>query len=689
MVSLAFLWQLWYNFPRGENVRKLKLFLMVFLLGLTSLFLFRPQVTATTNYQEKIFEFRGAWVATVSNIDMPRQTSSQAIDIKAYQDEFIRILDVFEAYKLNVVIFQVRPTNDAFYSSTINPWSRFLINVEGRYPGWDPMAWMIEKCHERNMEFHAWLNPYRASLGVLPDTGDYQTELNSYLQTLDPINFARRHPDLLVRGIHTAGDARVLLNPAEPLVREHIYDTIEEIVRKYDVDAIHFDDYFYNGVADAEDNDNYQTYLLSNPYLSKGDWRREQVNILIEGIHDLLVSLNASLNKQVQFGISPAGVWAPADNMGCGAYGQPGGMTDIACYSYSSYVDLFADTKKWVNEEWIDYIVPQNYGNLNGNHPAITRWWANEVSKGDVKLYIGLAPYQYTSTNQGWEIPEMDNQMMLANSYPTVDGFVFFSIKELRYPANVNMTEAYKILKSRWTHRALPPIIFTQKLTSYPSPTLSTWRNTNHINLYFDANPSAYGYVIYRLPHQEVFDPQTSLIYDVVLNQKEAFFVRHEADNLVDYTYYVQTVYVDGIMGTYFKPISTGIYDTNEAPILNNIQIEADSLVFNYRDWIKVSGEVSDINDDDLRVTLDFTIPNYSITYEAEIIDGKFSVLVFIPPYSVNRGRFVITAFDGIESDVIKTRAFYSPSSKYTDTIIHFINMELLLSDISERIYGD
>ncbi len=671
-------------------MRIIKYTLMVFLLGLITITLGSPQVTATTDYQEKVFEFRGAWVATVSNIDISRQTSSQPIDIKAYQNEFLRILDVFEAYNLNAVVFQVRPINDAFYSSTINPWSRFLINVEGRYPGWDPMEWMIEQCHLRNMEFHAWLNPYRASLGVLPDTGDYQTQLSNYLSTLDPINFARKHPDLLVRGIHAPGDARILLNPAEPLVREHIYDTIEEIVRKYDVDAIHFDDYFYNGVAHAEDDDNYQAYVATNnPYLTKGDWRREQVNILIKGIHDLLEDLNLQLQKNVTFGVSPAGVWAPADNMGCGAYGQPGGMTDIACYSYSSYVDLFADTKKWVNEEWIDYIVPQNYGNLTGNHMGITRWWANEVAKGDVKLYVGLAPYQYRASNQGWDVPEMDNQMLYGYSFPSVEGYVFFSLNELQYPSNQNSILAMAKLKERWSHRALVPFVGKAPLSSYPSPTLTTWRNTNHINLYFDANPTAYGYVIYRTTTNDAFDANVTPIYDVVQNPKNEFFVRHEANNATNYTYYVQTVYDDGVMGTYFKPITTGIYDTNEAPQLSNVKIENDSLVFDYRAWIMVSGEVSDVNQDDVSVTVDFTIPNYSMQYQAEIINGKWNVLVFIPPYSVNKGQFVVTAFDGLESHVVKTRPFYSQSTRFTDVVIHFINMEIILSDTIDRLYGD
>jgi hypothetical protein len=119
------------------------------------------------------------------------------------------------------------------------------------------------------------------------------------------------------------------------------------------------------------------------------------------------------------------------------------------------------------------------------------------------------------------------------------------------------------------------------------------------------------------------------------------------------------------------------------------VKIENDSLVFDYRDWITVSGEVSDVNQDDVSVTLDFTIPNYSMQYQAEIINGKFSVLVFIPPYSINKGQFVITAFDGLESHVVKTRPFYSPSTRFTDVVIHFINMEIILSDTIDRLYGD
>lgn len=144
-------------------------------------------------------------------------------------------------------------------------------------------------------------------------------------------------------------------------------------------------------------------------------------------------------------------------------------------------------------------------------------------------------------------------------------------------------------------------------------------------------------------------------------------------------------------MSTDYQVLSTGIYDNNAAPVLNKVRIEADSLVFAYRDWIKITGEVSDINNDEVTLTiaLDVSLPNYSLVFKTEIVDGKFSFLVFIPPQTINRGRFVITASDGLDSTVVQTIPFYSPASKYTDLMISFMNMELMLSDFSERIYGD
>ena len=662
--------------------------MVMILLGMFGMLFSESQATAVTVYQEKIFEFRGAWVATVSNIDISRQTAATPEAIKAYQEEFLDTLDVFEEYNMNTVIFQVRPLNDAFYQSAINPWSRFLIGLEGRNPGWDPMAWMIEECHKRNMEFHAWLNPYRASLGVLPDTGDYSVALNEYLETLAPNNFAKLHPNLLVRGMFDDNDSRILLNPCEPQVRQHIYDTIEEIVRNYDVDAIHFDDYFYNGVAAVEDDADYQAYISGGgSYLTKGDWRREQVNILIKGIHDLLTDLNVELSGDVEFGVSPAGVWAPADNMGCGAYGQPGGMTDIACLSYSSYVDLFADTKKWVNEEWLDYILPQNYGSLTGNHPGITSWWANEVSKGNVKLYIGLAPYQYI--NSGWAIPEMDNQMLFGYDYPTVSGFCFFSIKTMQNVSNSNLLAALNILKTRWSRNALNFFENEAPLPNHPAPVVTAFRNANHVNLSFEASEAAYGYVFYRTVTGETFNSLTEPVFDTVLSSDIAFIFRSEADNLTDYTYYVRTVYDDGTWSPNFQSVTTGIYDYNEAPDLSNLKIQSDFLVFPSQSWVTVTGDVVDANGDELMLTLDFNIGTYySRQYTAEVVDGTFSVSVYIPPYTVNGGHFVITASDGMENTVKNSNTFYTPASKYTDLLIYIITMDILTNDSVDGIYG-
>ena len=152
------------------------------------------------------------------------------------------------------------------------------------------MAWMIEETHKRNMEFHAWMNPYRASLEAVPIHGDYEAQKLAYLATLDDKNFAKQNPDMLVRGVHdsSTGMARLLLNPARPEVRQHILNTISEVIHKYDVDAIHFDDYFYNGVDASEDMADYNQYKQAGGKLTHRDWRCEQVNILIEGIHDLI-----------------------------------------------------------------------------------------------------------------------------------------------------------------------------------------------------------------------------------------------------------------------------------------------------------------------------------------------------------------------------------------------------------------
>jgi len=676
---------------RGENMKILRKILMFIIMLSLSLFVLpKTSIHAIDNNQEDMFEFRGAWVATVSNIDIGKQSGTTEAAINSYKNEFLNLLKVFEEYNMNSIIFQIRPINDAFYKSEINPWSRYLIGTEGKDPGWDPMEWMIEESHKRNMEFHAWLNPYRASVAALPVEGDYSNELASYLNTLDDKNFAKNNPDLLIRGVHDKNnnDARILLNPAKEEVRQHIYDTIEEIVRNYKVDAIHFDDYFYNGVANTEDAADYTSYTSTGGSLTKGDWRREQVNILIEGLSGLLDNLNNELDKDVELGISPAGVWAPADNMGCGAYGQPGGMTGISCYSYSSYVDLYADTRKWVQEEWIDYILPQNYGAMGANHEGITSWWANEVKDVDVKLYMGLAPYQYNDFNSAWDTPEMENQMVYGDSFETLDGYAMYNISNIRYASNANMSEALDVLKQRWGSPVFNPIKSPEVVNEYLLPQVSSSRNSNNITLTFDQLETVYGYVLYRTIAGENFDVNTAEIFDIVYNRDESFTVKNTADNLTNYTYYIQPVYKNGHFSTNYKELTTGIYDYNSAPVLKNLKIDTDLLVFDNKRFVTITGEATDANNDDLTVSIQLISPTY--TRPAEdflVINGEFTGNVYLPPVTINRGHYVVTVSDGTDSSTSRTYSFYTPPYMYTDLMQYIMTIEIITNDTVNNIF--
>ncbi|MCK9536568.1 MAG: family 10 glycosylhydrolase [Bacilli bacterium] len=641
-----------------------------------------------TKSKKRMFEFRGAWVATVSNIDIGKQYGSTESAIEIYKQQFLNLLNVFEEYNLNVVIFQVRPLNDAFYKSSINPWSRFLIGTEGVDPGWDPMEWMIEEVHKRNMEFHAWMNPYRTSLDVVPKTGDYENEKIAYLSTLDDKNFAKQNPNLLVRGVHdkNLSTARLLLNPAREEVRQHIYNTISEVVRNYDVDAVHFDDYFYNGVDHSEDAIDYNSYKQSGGTFSKNDWRREQVNILIKGIHNLMKKLNTNLGKNVEFGISPAGVWAPSTE--CPApYGQPGGMAGIVCYSYSSYVDLFADTRKWVNEEWIDYILPQNYGSFyRPNHKAITSWWANEVKDKNVKLYIGLAPYQYNSFNDGWDIPDMSDQLDYGYSFDTVSGFAMYNISNLKTATNNNMRTALDNLKARWIEPVFLPIKTLKTINDYSEPNVTVSRSNFYIALNFAPHQTAYAYAIYRIEKGQPFNPDSEKMFDIIYNQNKTFQIDYPANREKAYQFYIKTLYGDGKFGDEFLTLSVDSYDSNSRPEIKNLNLNTSLLVIEEKTMLNISGELYDADGDLLTVTI--RISNRVLNDIILVgVEKQFSRDIYIPDFSFNRAYFIVTVSDGIDSISANTRPFYVPARHYTKLMQHIMTIEIITNDTVEKIY--
>jgi uncharacterized lipoprotein YddW (UPF0748 family) len=352
---------------------------------------------------QKITEFRAVWVATINNIDWPSKPNLPAEEQKR---EFLKLLDSFQKFNLNVVILQVRAASDAFYKSKTEPWSIFLSGKQGRppFPYYDPLAWAIEMCHQRGMELHAWFNPFRVR-----NAGMYQ---------LDPNSFAARHPQYV-----REYDKKFFLDPGYPEVRSHLLAVISEVAHNYDVDAIILDDYFYPyPIAGKRFGDEKSFAKFGREYYPKRlkDWRRENINIFISSLHDSL----QNINPRIKFGISPFGIWR---NKSSDPQGSPGFR------GTSSYDDLYADVLKWLKNSWIDYVIPQLYweeGNHFGDFTSMVKWWS-ENSFGK-PLYIGQALYKSTAIKNGWLQPdELNNQINFLRTNQKVRGFAFYSASNL------------------------------------------------------------------------------------------------------------------------------------------------------------------------------------------------------------------------------------------------------------------
>ena len=299
-------------------------------------------------------EFRGAWIQCVNGQFQGKGTVGM-------QQELIRQLDELQKDGVNAIIFQVRPECDALYKSDLEPWSRFLTGVQGQAPSpfWDPLEWMVKQCHQRGMEIHAWLNPYRAS------TKGTTVFANSHIVVT--------HPERVF-----TYDGLRILNPGIDANRDYICKVVEDIVRRYDVDGIHIDDYFYPyPVAGLQIPDDKEFAARSNGFKNKGDWRRDNVNMFIKQMGESI----KKVNPWVKFGVSPFGIYRNKKNAP-----EVGSDTN----GTQNYDDLYADVLMWVNNGWIDYCVPQIYweiGNKAADYQTLINWWDKHAGKRH--LYIG------------------------------------------------------------------------------------------------------------------------------------------------------------------------------------------------------------------------------------------------------------------------------------------------------------
>jgi len=451
---------------------------------------------------------RAAWISTAWNLDWPQTKDNWT----AQKTEFITLLDNLKAMGMNAVIVQVRPMGDALYPTSYAPWSQFLTGTQGKDPGYDPLQFMVEEAHKRNLEFHAWFNPFRISQSSTDVT-----------KLADP-NPVKEHPEWKVD--YNGG---MYYNPGIPEVRTLIKNTILEVVRKYDIDAVHLDDYFYPDIkneADFHDEGTFAKYGKS--FTNIGDWRRNNINVFMKDLSD---SIKAT-KSYVKFGVSPNGVWKNIP------YGDGKFTTGM-----ESYYRVYADSRKWVKENTVDYITPQVYWKIGykaAPYEVMLQWWKNQVEGTNVQLYMGQADYKL-GTNTGAEdwtnaSDEIPNQIEL-NRSNGINGSMHFRAKVLQD----NVLGIQNRLKNGvYQYPALIPAMPHKDNKSPAKPSVSLERKGEGVLLSWNKVSSASYYAIYRFKKDETQDIEdvTKLLGTVHKSQGTSY-LDAMANNNEQYVYVV------------------------------------------------------------------------------------------------------------------------------------------------------
>jgi uncharacterized lipoprotein YddW (UPF0748 family) len=422
----------------------------------------KTEVSSSTPHTER--EFRAAWVATVANINWP---SKPGLSSKEQQDEAIALLDFLQKNNFNAVILQVRPQCDALYKSDLEPWSYYLTGQQGKAPDpyYDPLEFWVEEAHNRGLELHVWLNPYRAHHKDGKEISDQSV--------------VKKHPELVVY----LKEGYWWLDPAQKATQDLTNSVVMDLVKRYDIDGVHFDDYFYpypsyNNNIDFPDSVSWTAYQKSGGKLSRGDWRREAVNTLIERLYK-----NIKAEKPwVKFGLSPFGIWRP---------GYPESIS-----GFDQYDQLYADAKLWLNKGWVDYFTPQLYWPINRisqSFPVLLGWWSGE-NKKHRHLWPGISIGRDTSIRN---INEVDGQIMITRGMlPESSGIVHWSISSLT--RNPVLTDA--IVKGPYAKQALVPTSSWLDKTAPAAPEVTTTQNldTLVVNWTHPDEKDVFHWIIYR-----------------------------------------------------------------------------------------------------------------------------------------------------------------------------------------------
>lgn len=348
-------------------------------------------------------EFRGVWVATVGNRDWP---SRPGLPVDQQQAELIRILDEARRMRLNAIVLQVRPSADAFYESTLEPWSEYLTGAMGTAPEprYDPLAFAVEAAHQRGLELHAWFNPYRA-------------RYSSVRTPASATHISNQRPDLVMKY-----GPFVWMDPGADEVRQYSLSVIADVVKRYDIDGVHIDDYFYpyqertpdGKLIPFPDDASFARYRAGGGALERDDWRRRNIDLFVEELYRRIKEIKPT----VKVGISPFGIWRP---------GHPKSV-----WGMDAYTEIYADARKWLREGWVDYFVPQLYWKSDApqqNYSDLLEWWVEQNQK-DRHIWAGNAPYRVLNNVQvqNWPVGEIVKQIRLTRAQPGATGNVHFSM---------------------------------------------------------------------------------------------------------------------------------------------------------------------------------------------------------------------------------------------------------------------
>ena len=440
-------------------------------------------------YEMQDTYFRGVWVTPLAGCLPSCSSSNEA----KYKQEILEMFDVMEYYELNALIYHIRIMNDALYPSKYNPASPYMTTST------DMLAWVIDECHKRGIEFHAWMNPYR----IMSSGGTDLNKIANDIRMKKPANIGANAANLLMNS-----SGGVILNPGIPAVRDFIVKSCMEVIENYDVDAIHFDDYFY--ITGVDDSDTMAKYNPTDMNLA--DWRRHQVDLFIEQLSKEMRKYNEENNRYVQLGISPSGIYRNGN--GEVTYDEDGnaisnGSKTGGMEHYGNY--LYSDTLKWCNEEWIDYIIPQSYwgfSHTSAGFADVMSWWDKVIKYKKVNLYSGMGIYmsETPGSNYSWGFDpnEAPNQILYTTTLTNTQGTVFYNYNYLETAYKGDTTSLYgqgmKIIKnSMFKNPAILPVIRTMPSVEIDAvETITTEKVDNDTVIKFNEVEGARRYVIYR-----------------------------------------------------------------------------------------------------------------------------------------------------------------------------------------------